>query len=335
MDIQTRVDCPRDDFRLSITDRLLIMGSCFAEHIGEKLTAHKFTCHTNPFGALYNPESIRRALSLMLDLREGKPYPTGLFFQGQEGLWHSRLHSTAFSAPTLEECKRRVAEPLARIVPGLAEVYTLIITFGTNQCYLLKSSGEIVGNCHRQPSSAYEETRLSVGQIVSSYTALLDRMFALNPSLRVLFTISPYRYFKKCGMHANQLNKATLLLAVNDIQSQYPGRCYYFPAYEIVLDELRDYRFYAEDMVHPSAQAVAYVTERFEEYALDEGTKAFLRDWIPVHRDLAHRPLHPESSEYRTFLENLREKLSELSKKYPNLAFQNEQTHVDQLLNPT
>lgn len=330
MEFRTKVELPKDDFCFGLDDRLLVMGSCFAEHIGQYLTSNKFRVEVNPFGVLYNPESIAEALDLLADLAEGKPYPQSFFFKA-DGLWHSWLHSSAFSGLTRQECAVHVMAPLKRIVPTLGQNYALIVTFGTNVVYRLKTSGFVVGNCHRQPASLFSEEELTVDEICLRYTTLLSRLFRLMPRLRVVFTVSPYRY-AKYGFHRSRLAKASLLLAIETLTQRFVGRCYYFPAYEIVLDELRDYRFYAPDMLHPSAEAIAYVTERFADYAIDAPARAFMDEWKGVEKSLKHRPLHSQTDEYRIFLEKLRERIVGFSKKYANLAFQNELAEVNRRL---
>lgn len=330
MKLQTPVEIPNDDFKIGLQDHILVLGSCFAEHIGRHLEEYKFSCVTNPFGVLYNPESIRLALSVIANQSEGKAYPQSYFFQSG-GLWHSWLHSSLFSGTSLEKCKSNITTALQTIVPTFRQTYAIILTFGTNICYQLKSNGLVVGNCHRQPANLFEEKALGINEIVTSYTSLLNSLFAALPQLRILFTISPYRY-QKYGMHRSQLSKATLQLAVDELVKKYPNRCYYFPSYEIILDELRDYRFYDEDMLHPSEQAINYVVEQFSSYAFDEKALAFLAEWLPIKRAIGHRPLHPESTEYRIFIEKLNNKIIDLNKKYPNLAFQKEQSEIESLL---
>lgn len=275
-----------------------------------------FRVDANPFGVLYNPESIRQALLSLLD-----GLPDDIYF-AHDGLWHSWLHSGAFSVPSREECARTVALrhcAARRLLPGLDRLY---VTFGTNRAYRLRAAGgagRVVANCHKVPRGSFVEEELTPEAVVSAWSPLLARLFAAAPALQVVFTVSPYRY-AKYGFHGNQLAKSALLLAVDALCRRFEGRCHYFPAYEIVLDELRDYRFYDPDMLHPSPQAVAYVWERFAAWSFDEATHRLLREWEPLRRALLHRPFRPSSEAHSAFLRKIGDRAAAFIEKYPNFA---------------
>ena len=205
-------------------------------------------------------------------------------------------------------------------------VKTAFLTLGTNHVYILKETNEIVDNCEKRPQSLFIEKELSVDECTDYLQQSIDLLRQLNPDIRIVITVSPIRY-RKYGYHGSQLSKATLLLAVNRVienskfsilNSQFSIT--YFPAYEIVNDELRDYRFYAEDMLHPSAQAVEYIWQRFSEVYLSDAAKAFIKEWQPIKAALNHKPFNPESQEYRIFMDKTMLKVAELQKKYPNFA---------------
>lgn len=200
-------------------------------------------------------------------------------------------------------------------------VSTAFITLGTNHIYRLKETGEIVDNCQKRPQVLFSEEILSVDECASYLQQTADLLLAQNPHMHIVFTVSPIRY-RKYGYHASQLSKGILLLAVDKVVSG--SQLYYFPAYEIVNDELRDYRFYADDMLHPSSQAVEYIWQRLSEVYFSDGAKAFLREWQPIKAALNHKPFNPESQEYRLFMDKTMLKVAELQKKYPNFAFQKE-----------
>ena len=214
----------------------------------------------------------------------------------------------------------------------LAQTDMLIITLGTAWVYRLKEDGRVVGNCHKVPEREFQRQRLSVDEIVETFVALLDRLWALNPGARVLLTVSPVRHLKDT-LHGNQLSKSTLLLAVDELCSRYPEQLHYFPAYEVVIDELRDYRFYADDMAHPSSQAVEYVWQRFVEHCTDEASHLFMAEWSKVARALEHRPFRPDSEQYRQFIRQIMLKIKELKEKFPYLEVQNEIDTCHTLLN--
>lgn len=195
----------------------------------------------------------------------------------------------------------------------------VFITLGTNHVYMLKETGEIVDNCQKRPQRLFREALLSVGECAEYLQRSVDELQQRNPNVRVVFTVSPIRY-SKYGYHESQLSKSVLLLAADNVVKQRAGVCEYFPAYEIVNDELRDYRFYAQDMIHPSNQAVEYIWERLSATYFSEATKQFMTEWIPIKKALEHRPFDPDGNEYKEFMRKTMLKVDEMSQKYPNFA---------------
>lgn len=319
MNFYTPVSLPSGLPQLSHADRLMSLGSCFATGMGERLADAKFRCDVNPFGVLYNPSSISAALRRVVS---GKRYEQkDLFFFGE--CWHSPMHHGDFSSPDAEETLRRINERISRAHKEIFRLNRLLLTFGTAWVYRQKDTGHIVANCHKQPEQCFDRRRLSVEEIVADYTTLLTRLLARNPEMRVLFTVSPIRHVRD-GMHANQLSKATLLLAIDRLQQTFPDHVFYFPAYELVLDELRDYRFYAQDMVHPSEVAVDYVWKRFTQACFSPETLRIIEESETIRKALAHKPFHPESEAYKRFLGQIVLKIDRLNGKYPYLDFQKE-----------
>ncbi len=198
---------------------------------------------------------------------------------------------------------------------------TAFLTLGTNHVYRLKETGEIVDNCQKRPQSLFTEEELSIAQCIESLAETVSLLRQMNQDIRIVLTVSPIRY-RKYGYHGSQLSKSTLLLAVAKLQ-QDDDRLTYFPAYEIVNDELRDYRFYAEDMLHPSQQAVEYIWERLSETYLSDDARQFIAEWQPIKAALRHRPFNPDSEAYRAFMAKTMLKVEALQKKYPTFAFQN------------
>lgn len=308
----------------------MVMGSCFAEHIGKRLADMKWRAELNPFGVLYNPLSISEALMRLMKFRQYGDEELTCF---PDGGWSTWLHHSRYSHSVKEVALATINASLEAGSRALAEADMLVITWGTAWVYQLRNTGEVVGNCHKVPEREFVRYRLSVEEIVAEYTQQLGRLWALNPKVRVLFTVSPVRHLKDT-LHGNQLSKATLLLAVDELCRRYPDRLHYFPAYEIVMDELRDYRFYAEDMAHPSAQAVEYVWERFVEHVTDRDAQAFIAEWTKMVRAMAHRPFRPEAEEYKRFVEQNIEKIMALKERYPYLEVQNEIDTWHTLLKP-
>ena len=273
MNFRTQVLLPERETEIRHSERIMLFGSCFAENIGNLLVENKFRCDVNPFGILYNPLSVSQALRQILS---GKKYEeSDLFHSG--GLWHSWMHHSDFSAPSPEEGVTLINSRLVKANEELEKANWLVVTFGTSYVYIHQETQKVVGNCHKQPEKTFARLRLSVSTIVEEWQDVLSKLRERNPELKVLFTVSPIRH-EKDGMHGNQLSKATLLLAIDEICRLCP-ECHYFPSYEILLDELRDYRFYADDMLHPSRMAVEYIWECFSKCYFSAETKAVMKEW--------------------------------------------------------
>ncbi len=305
----------------------MLLGSCFTENIGRRLAENKFHALANPFGVLYNPQSIFSALSLLLQsVSDFRPFTEKDLFYS-DGLWRNWLYSSEYCASDAQECLSLVNGSLMRAAEMLESLDVLFLTFGTNHCYYLKNGHTAVANCHKQPAAMFEDCALSVAEILEQ-SQVLSRLFRLRPGLKTVFTVSPYRY-AKYGMHENQIGKSTLFIAVDEIMKRYPGNCYYFPAYEIMNDELRDYRFYADDMLHPSQQASAYIWNVFVDEWMSPEASCFVHEWKSVLLSLGHRPFNTTTEAYRTFLTKLAEKIKALRQKYPNFVFNKELCEVE------
>lgn len=313
MEFRTQIDLPKHLAPISPQDQVMFTGSCFAENIGSEMASCKFTCSVNPFGVLYNPASIRLCFQELQD-----DFPVEDFLFESNGLWHSWLHDSSFNRDSRQECLAHLQRTLRETREQLRRCHTLFLTFGTSHAYQLKDSRTIVGNCHKQPSRLFEEIILDTDRCAKETETIVALCRQINPQIRIILTVSPYRY-AKYGFHGNQLSKATLLLATDRVCRNHP-ECFYFPAYEIVLDELRDYRFYKEDMLHPSAQAVTYIWECFQQTFFTPSTLSFLKEWKEIRQGMAHKPVQPESEAYKVFLSKILLKLESIRKKYPNLA---------------
>ena len=315
----TPVDMPHSLPRLAQAQRLMALGSCFATEMGGRLAAAKFQCDVNPFGVLYNPLSIATALRQIAD---GQPYAADdLFFAN--GCWNSAMHHSSFSMPTVEETLKAINNRLQQAHAGWNRLDALLLTLGTAWVYCDRETDRVVGNCHKRPERYFRRTMLTVDEIVEALSDVLDSYWTATPSMQVLFTVSPIRHIRD-GLHANQLSKATLLLAVEQLQQRYPDRVAYFPAYELLLDELRDYRFYATDMVHPSEMAVEVVWDRFVQACFTPEAMALNLEIQEIAKALQHKPFRPESEAYKHFLGQIVLKIDRLNEKYPYLDFQNE-----------
>lgn len=274
MKLQTIVDIKPIPWQIRYEDKILLVGSCFADSIGQMMAQRGLQVTCNPFGTLYNPVSIAQAMQMT----ELPPLVE------HDGLWHSMAHHGSFSRATEEETREAVVQSIETMQRALKEATVVIVTFGT--AWIYEMNGEIVGNCHKLPENCFTRRRLSADEIGALWAPLIARY----PDKHWLFTVSPIRHIKD-GLHENQLSKATLLQAVDAISRQHTAVSY-FPSYEILLDELRDYRFYAEDLVHPSPVAIQYIWERFAESYCTPQTRNEIQIRLKKWKYAHHVPLH-------------------------------------------
>jgi hypothetical protein len=282
--------------------------------MGQKLENALFDVQMNPFGVLFNPLSINKSIGRLL---ENRPFVESELFEYQ-GLWNSFAHSNLFSGNDKDFVIENINEKYNPGVNQLKNADFLIITFGTSWIYEWKDTGEVVVNCHKIPSEKFERRRLSVDEIVRDFTALTKQIIRMNPDITIIFSVSPVRHWKD-GAHENNLSKSILLLAVNEIVSQFE-QAMYFPAWEIQMDELRDYRFYAPDMLHPSQVAVDYIWEKFGLCFFDSDTNWLKNKAEYLYNMLQHKPIHPDSPLTEKFKENLQSEIQNLSNQFPFLA---------------
>ena len=282
--LQTAVSFPHSRVSISLSDTITVLGSCFADNVGERMSHHGFNVCVNPFGTLYNPVSVANAAAR---LSSGIPFTEKdcVEMGAGSGLICSFSHHTSFARLTAGQFLSDANASLEAARRHWEKTDKVIVTLGTSFCWRNVETGEIVANCLKRPASEFSRERLSSGIVAS----ILGGMVRRNPDKQFIFTVSPIRHLSD-GAHANQLSKSTLLLALDSF-SDCPD-VDYFPAYELILDELRDYRFYAEDMCHPSSQAIDYVWERFCEFAVPEDEQETLRKNIKAWRHSQHRPLH-------------------------------------------
>lgn len=291
---------------------LFMIGSCFAENIGEKLMQHGFNTFINPSGILFNPLSIYHCLT---DILEEKEIDESILLQRNE-LYFSYLHHGSIYNPSKDQLKVQINATQKTAREFFRNSKFLVVTFGTAYVFELQHNQQTVANCHKQNSSLFQKRLLSVEEIVLKTTELINAIKKLNPTIQIIFTVSPVKYLKD-GIEENNLSKATLLLAVNQLcKNTYS---IYFPAFELVNDDLRDHRFYKEDMAHPNEQAIHYVWEKFSDTFFTEDTKQLNKEVYAVTSASLHKLLHPEGAEAKLFLLNLENKRKELLKKYPYL----------------
>ncbi|MGL5681542.1 MAG: GSCFA domain-containing protein [Marinifilaceae bacterium] len=302
--LQTFVDIPVSTINISYATPVMMLGSCFVENMGKRMEDYRLPVVVNPNGIVYNPKSVATTLEDILD--ERMPDESEYLFN--EGRWHSLRHHSAFSHEDKATLMESIATRQRDHKSFLRSCKYIIITWGTAWVYRYKESGHVVANCHKLPAREFDRFRLSVDTIIDNYKTLLLRLREFNPELKVLFTVSPIRHVKD-GLHENQLSKSTLLLAIDQLQQEFDF-VDYFPAYEIVMDELRDYRFYAEDMAHVSAVTVQYIWDKFMDNYIDTKCFSLFKSIEKINKFRAHRPFNIESDAYKEAVQK-NEKLSE------------------------
>ena len=293
---RTTVEIEKPQWQIAPAARMLFVGSCFADRIGQRFAEEHFSVTVNPYGVMYNPASV--------------------------------LH-------TVERLKKEES--------GIKDYDVAVLTLGTNHVYIEKATGEIVDNCQKRPQSLFDEQELTVAECADYLLQTITLLHEWNPAIKIILTVSPIRY-QKYGFHRSQLSKATLLLAIEELVKESTSAdksnhnsplstlhsslerdsslftlhssLYYFPSYEIVNDELRDYRFYNPDMLHPTDQTVEYIWQRLVETCFSDAARLYLEEWRPLKQALAHRPFHPESPEYQQFLRDIQTRIKAFDDKW-------------------
>lgn len=313
---RTIVTPDKPPFAITHADRLISIGSCFSENIGLKFRDYKFNININPFGQQYNPYSIAVAIHRLL---EAKAYTAEELVYHDE-LYHSFDHHGSFSKSTVDDTLQYINTNLQQASSDLKNATLLFLTFGTSHVFTLKESGAYVSNCHKLSGTYFERKVLKPQEIVNALRNAIDALRAVNPNIKIVATISPVRYFA-FGHHENSVSKAHLFTAINELQEIYSDM-YYFPAYELVMDDLRDYRFFAEDMLHPNYQATNYVWEALSNTMLDKKTGGLMKEIDEILLAARHRPRNPNSDAHRKFVQKYINKIDEMQTK--GLSFDKE-----------
>lgn len=310
MQFKTTIDVPHSAFEISHAQKGMSVGSCFSTNIGNRLHNAKFPILVNPLGTIYNPVSIANTIDLLLGTKAFDEQQ--VFFAN--GVWQSYYLHTSFSSVTKDEVLRKFQAVKEDFQQNFKSLDYVILTLGTAWVYELKSSKQIVNNCHKTPASQFNRRRLSVAECVSVLKHAIEQLRNENPNLHVIFTVSPIRHWKD-GAHENQVSKSTLFLAIEELQNSLRN-IFYFPAYELLMDDLRDYRFYADDMLHPSDVAIEYIWEKFSETYFSKETKDVIKQIDSIQKALEHKPFNAESEDYKLFLEKTKAEIEILQKRY-------------------
>ena len=303
--------------RIELRDPLLLSGSCFTEHMASRLKHFKFPVLDNPNGILFNPVSLSRSLTRAVDAHS---YHADELFC-ENGLWSSWDFHSRFSDPDPEIALESMNRSVATTHRFLQQAKWVMLTLGSAYVYQL-DDGRIVANCHKVPAARFRRRLLSVEEVMSALDTLVHRLFLFNPSLRLILTVSPVRHLRD-GFVENNRSKAVLIQSVHQMVDKF-DRIHYFPAYELVIDDLRDHRFYAEDMVHPNYLATGYVWEKFAESAIGGSSREAMKDIDRIRAAMSHRPLHPASEQHRRFREKHLQMATELALRMPFLDLHEE-----------
>jgi hypothetical protein len=312
----TKISIPKNHFPIDYSSKTLLLGSCFAENIGRKFEYFKFQSTTNPFGIIFNAVSLEKLIRRAVENRTFTE--NDIFFHNE--LWHCYEVHSELSNPDKEEFLSNLNSILESTHRHITSLTHCIITLGTSWVYRNMESNEIVANCHKVPQKHFTKELLSISQTEVSLQNLVSLIHSVNPNCHFIFTVSPVRHIKD-GFVENTLSKAHLITALHKTITHYPSPMTYFPSYEIMMDELRDYRFYAEDMLHPSQTAIDYIWEQFATSTISEESQSLMIEIESVQKSLAHKPFNPNSESHQKFINYLDLKIKTIQNQYPFIKF--------------
>jgi hypothetical protein len=303
---RTPLDIVPAKAKISLSDKILTIGSCFSDTIGQQLQAFKMTCLVNPFGTIYNPCSIHKVLSYGALRQDAKEHS----FLDRQGIFLNYDFHSTFSSTDLVELQTTITHKISGAHTFLKNAQWIIITYGTSFVYERTATNEIVANCHKMPQTLFTKEMLTQKKIIESFDTVYVQLKSINPNVRLILTVSPVRHLKDT-IELNSVSKAVLRIACHTLAEQHSD-VEYFPSYEIMMDDLRDYRYYKQDMIHPSDVAEKYIWEKFAQQYFDDPLKSFLTRWKEIQTALAHKPFHAASTEHQKFLRETIKKLNEL-----------------------
>ncbi|HUZ61364.1 MAG TPA: GSCFA domain-containing protein [Hanamia sp.] len=311
-------------FQISYYDKILFIGSCFSEEIGNKLKELKLNVLQNPNGILYDPLSISDSLFSYV---ENKPFNEENLFE-LNGLWHSWKHHSSFSGINKKEVFNKINQSQNTAHTFLKEADVLFVTLGTAFNYQLKNNNENIANCHKAPTDYFEKELISTDEIISEMLSVLTAIEILNPGLKIIFTVSPVKHIRD-GVIENNRSKARLIEGVHAIEDKKQN-VFYFPSYELVNDILRDYRFYKSDLVHPNETAINFVFEKFTDSFFDDSSKKIMKDVMQVLSAVNHKPLFKKSKAHKKFITEQIQNIKKIENKYPFINFSKEKKYFEE-----
>mgnify|MGYP002521398835 CR=1 FL=1 len=320
MDFRTTIHIADNMGIMHHSDHFMMLGSCFSDNIGGKLRQAMIDVNINPFGTLYNPFSIASSVCRIIDASPERGID---LFQGS-GVWNSFNFHSRYSLPDKDATLALMNEQIEKAHRHLQSCHTLIVTLGTAVVYRLKDTGQVVANCHKVPQHHFTRRMAGVDEITTELSAMVERVHDFSPSCRILFTVSPIRHIAD-GLEVNSLSKATLRVAIDSVRRAHRGFVSYFPAYEILMDDLRDYRFYATDMVHPSEVAIAYIWQIFQAAYFDDASSQAIARCERVMKRLTHRHMTANRETIERFNADTKAVVANLVKEYPYI------THIKEI----
>ena len=313
MNFSTQVNIAKNKNPLDFSSKIITIGSCFSDSIGEKFKHYKFDVQANPFGVVFNPKSIEKLLCRAVN---------SIWFTENElvyhnDLWHSFDIHSDFSSRSKSMILNELNKSLANFIEYVKATTHIYVTYGTAWVYVLKENNQVVSNCHKLPQINFDKVLLSVAEIQQSIDNTMKYVQLLSPNCTIVFTVSPVRHIKD-GFIENQRSKSHLITAIH---SSIVSQNNYFPSYEIMMDELRDYRYYAPDMLHPSNVAIDYIWEKFIDSSIHPNLFETLTEINNIQKSLAHKPFNPDTEQHQKFLKDLQNKIQNLQSKYPKIKF--------------
>lgn len=319
----TEIEIPKYKWSAGYKDKLIFIGSCFSENIGNQLKRLKFNTDINPFGTLYNPSSVLKSIKILLSEKEYKK--EDLF--KKDGLWGSFDHHGKFSCSTQKETLKKINDRIDFSRTFIKQANYLFLTFGTSWVYYLKSTGQIVSNCHKFSENYFQRKLLTPNEIINEYKKFLPELWTANPNLKIIFTVSPIRH-KRDGYIDNQISKSVLIYSIHKIMETFgKEKCNYFPSYEIMMDELRDYRFYDSDMIHPGQVAIDYILEKIKNTLISKESLILMEKISKIIKAREHRILHSGSESHMKFVTQNITKINDLTEKYPYINLSEEKNY--------
>ena len=319
---RTEVEVEPSNNKINHKTPVMFLGSCFADNIGAMLTEKKFPVCVNPFGVIYNPMSVKQSLDILINKKEFQKDDLYQF----NNQWISFYHHSRFSSSDLKNTLEKINSGIDEGADFLESTKFLFITFGTAWVYELKETGKVVSNCHKIPAGKFNRGMLKPEEILEVWGELIEKLKAQLPKVKIIFTVSPVRHWKDSA-EGNMISKSVLLYAIHLLRKKFTDTDY-FPSYEIMMDDLRDYRFYGEDKLHLNTTAVNYIWQKFDQRFFDDETRNVLKKVDEINRAAAHKPFRPGSEDHLAFVEKTLQKIKQVESVFPEIDFSKEKQQL-------